>query len=320
MKCFTTFMMCCVAIGCLADSPQPPAPSEPDGEIGGHEYVDLGLPSGTLWATCNIGADSPYEKGLYFAWGEVEPKEDFTWENYRFFEGYESDPNNGEWIVLEDIGTDISGTRYDAARHQWGGTWRMPNEQERYELLMMCWCNGPAEENGVRGARIYGPNGNSIFLPVCGFGLWYGEEDPFNSTDGAYWTGVEEPEYGFNGRPIEPSNVAKSMGVDSSGFTGASSRKAYGLNIRAVINPQESGIGGVTPDCEEVSLTYRDGRIHVDGAAPGGTLKVYALSGRLIFSGVITDGASLPEGISHGTYIVSYTDSQKMVSTKKLTI
>ena len=58
----------------------------------------------------------------------------------------------------------------------------------------------------------------------------------------------------------------------------------------------------------------------MDGAAPGGTLKVYALSGRLIFSGVITDGASLPEGISHGTYIISYTDSQKMVSTKKLTI
>ena len=92
-------MLCCVAIGCLAVSPQPPAPSVPDGDIGGHEYVDLGLPSGTLWATCNIGADSPYEKGLYFAWGEVEPKEDFTWENYRFFEGYESDPNNGEWIL-----------------------------------------------------------------------------------------------------------------------------------------------------------------------------------------------------------------------------
>ncbi len=123
----------------------------------------------------------------------------------------------------------------------------MPNEKERYEPADDVLVQRPRRENGVRGARIYGPNGNSIFLPVCGFGLWYGEEDPFNSTDGAYWTGVEEPEYGFNGRPIEPSNVAKSMGVDSSGFTGASSRKAYGLNIRAVINPQESGIGGVTP-------------------------------------------------------------------------
>lgn len=49
-----------------------------DGVIGGHEYVDLGLPSGTLWATYNVGATSPYEKGDYFAWGEVEPREDFS--------------------------------------------------------------------------------------------------------------------------------------------------------------------------------------------------------------------------------------------------
>lgn len=91
-----------------------------DGVIGGHEYVDLGLPSGTLWATYNVGATSPYEKGDYFAWGEVEPREDFSWENYKFFERYEVDPNNGEWAVLENIGNDISGTEYDAARYQWG--------------------------------------------------------------------------------------------------------------------------------------------------------------------------------------------------------
>lgn len=122
----------------FADEPQPPAPSEPDGIIGGHEYVDLGLPSGTLWATYNVGATSPYEKGLYFAWGEVEPREDFSWESYKFFEGYEMDPNNGEWAVLENIGADICGTEYDAARYQWGNGWRLPNEQERYELCMLC--------------------------------------------------------------------------------------------------------------------------------------------------------------------------------------
>lgn len=315
MKYFTTFMMCCVAIGCLADSPQPPAPSEPDGEIGGHEYVDLGLPSGTLWATCNIGADSPYETGSFFAWGEVEPKEDFTWENYRFFKGYEYDPDIGEWAVLEDIGRNICGTEYDAARHQWGDAWRLPNVQERYELKMLCW-QKYTTENGVSGVRIYGPNENSIFLPRCGSGLWYGEEDVFDWHSSSYWTGEEEPDY----MPIEPSDWGATILVQYGDMSSGQTVKPYGICIRAVINPQESGIGGVTPDCGEVSLTYRDGRIHVDGAAPGGTLKVYALSGRLIFSGVITDGASLPEGISHGTYIVSYTDSQKMVSTKKLTI
>ena len=230
--------MCGLAINCFADEPQPPAPSEPDGIIGGHEYVDLGLPSGTLWATYNVGATSPYEKGWYFAWGETEPREDFSWESYKFFKGYEVDPNNGEWAVLENIGSDISGTEYDAARYQWGNGWRLPNEQESYELRMLCWSNGSSEENGVRGVRIYGPNEHSIFLPVCGFGLWYGEPDPFYNTDGAYWTGVEMPECGYNGRPIEPSNIAKSMLVDLTGFTRASSRKAYGLNIRAVVNPK----------------------------------------------------------------------------------
>lgn len=214
-----------ISFAANADTPQPPAPSEPDGVIGGHEYVDLGLPSGTLWATYNVGATSPYEKGDYFAWGEVEPREDFSWESYKFFEGYEVDPNNGEWAVLKDIGSDISGTEYDAARHQWGNGWRLPNEQERYELRMDCWWNRPVMENGVWGVRIHGPNEHSIFLPICGFGLWYGEEDPFHNTDGGYWTGVVEPQWGYNGRPIEPSMIARALLVDSSGLTGATSRK-----------------------------------------------------------------------------------------------
>ncbi len=160
-----------LSLKAVADTPQPPAPSQPDGIIGGHEYVDLGLPSGTLWATYNVGASSPYEKGQYFAWGEVEPREDFSWESYEFFEGYETDPNNGAWAVLENIGTDISGTEYDAARNQWGSGWRLPNEQERYELRMLCWNNGLSEENGVRGVRIYGPNEHSIFLPISSIGI-----------------------------------------------------------------------------------------------------------------------------------------------------
>ncbi len=124
---------------CLADKPQPSAPGEPDGVIGDHEYVDLGLLSGTLWATYNVGATSPYETGDFFAWGEVDPKENFTWENYKFFVGYEYDPNNGSWAILRDIGSNICGTEYDAARYQWGNGWRLPNEAERYELRMFCW-------------------------------------------------------------------------------------------------------------------------------------------------------------------------------------
>lgn len=92
MKTSLLFSVIALAIGLpletFAYEPQPPAPSEPDGVIGGHEYVDLGLPSGTLWATYNVGATSPYEKGQYFAWGETDPREDFSWESYKFFKGY----------------------------------------------------------------------------------------------------------------------------------------------------------------------------------------------------------------------------------------
>lgn len=314
--------MCGMAINCFADEPKPPAQSESDGTIGGHEYVDLGLPSGTLWATYNVGATSPYEKGLYFAWGEVEPREDFSWESYKFFERYEVDPNNGEWAVLEDIGGDICGTEYDAARHLWGNGWRLPNEQERYELLMLCWSTvGSSVENGVRGVRIHGPNEHSIFLPICGFGLWYGEPDPFHNTSAAYWTGSEDPEYGYNGRPIEPSNVAKSFAVErDAGFTGATSLKAYGLNIRAVVNPKEAGIGNIVSENEKVSLVYSNGCIHISGSHPEGIIKVFDLSGRMTYSGSVVDGTCrLPE-LADGIYLVSYAEKGNIITTQKITI
>jgi len=291
-----------------------------DGTIGGHEYVDLGLPSGTLWATCNVGATSPYEKGDYFAWGEVEPREDFSWESYKFFLGYHYDPEQGEWALLEDIGGDISGTEYDAARHQWGNGWRLPSEQERYELRMLCWWNRPVIENGVRGVRIHGPNEHSIFLPVCGFGLWYGEKDAFHNTDGAYMTGVEDPDYGFNGLPIDPSNRAKSMLVDSSGFTGASSRKASGLNIRAVVNPREAGIDEIVSDSRKTTVSYRDGCIHVSGSHSGGIVNVYDVSGRLVCSNPVTEGVCPATGLSNGVYVVSYVNGKNISLTQKITI
>lgn len=305
----------------FADEPQPPAPSEPDGIIGGHEYVDLGLPSGTLWATYNVGATSPYEKGWYFAWGETEPREDFSWESYKFFKGYEVDPNNGEWAVLENIGSDISGTEYDAARYQWGNGWRLPNEQERYELCMLCWTNGSTVENGVRGVRLHGPNEHSIFLPICGFGLWYGQQDPFHNTSAAYWTGSEDPKYGYNGRPIEPSNVAKSFAVErDAGFTGATSLKAYGLNIRAVVNPKEAGIANVVSDNGKVRLTYRNGYVHISDNHSEGIIKVFDLSGRMTCSGSVVDGTcKLPE-LADGVYLISYADKGSIIATQKLTI
>lgn len=70
--------------------------------IDGHEYVDMGLPSGTLWATCNIGAESSTDFGDYFAWGETEPKEEYTDENYKFFEGYKELPGVGCYLFMHE--------------------------------------------------------------------------------------------------------------------------------------------------------------------------------------------------------------------------
>ena len=124
-----------------------------DGQINGYDYVDLGLPSGLKWATCNVGANSPTNYGNYYAWGEIEPKDNYTQENCL------------TWG--QEIG-DISGNpQYDAARANWGGTWRMPTKIEFEELIDNCtwrWMG----KLGYKGYRVTGPNGNSIFLPAAG--------------------------------------------------------------------------------------------------------------------------------------------------------
>lgn len=142
--------------------------------INGHEAVDLGL--NVKWATCNVGAIRPEECGDYFAWGETSPKDAYTEETYLYYDV----ANNQKFI---DTGTEITGTEYDAARKQWGDEWRMPDEEELYELLRDClwqWIT----INGVNGYKVIGPNGNSIFLPAAG---------TFNSEHnecGCYWTGA----------------------------------------------------------------------------------------------------------------------------------
>ena len=122
--------------------------------INGHEYVDLGLPSGLKWATCNVGANAPHEYGGYYAWGETATKGKYTQENNVTF---------GQKI--SDIS---SNAQYDTARANWGGSWRMPTEDEIEELVDECawkWTT----QRGVKGYKVTGPNGNSIFLPAAGY-------------------------------------------------------------------------------------------------------------------------------------------------------
>ena len=135
-------------------------------------YVDLGLPSGTLWATCNVGADDPEDYGDYFAWGETQPKDAYSWSNYQHCNGsyntlikycnkssygYNGFTDNLTTLLPED----------DAATANWGADWRMPTKNEWMELYQNTthvWTT----RNGIRGRLFVGPNGNSIFLPAAG--------------------------------------------------------------------------------------------------------------------------------------------------------
>ena len=126
---------------------------ESDGYINGHEYVDLGLPSGLKWATCNVGADSPEEYGDYYAWGETYTKDEYEKDNCDLWD-----------VEMEDIGGD---PEYDVATSEWGDDWRLPTKEDFNELVEECewkWM----KKKGVYGMRVKGPNGNSIFLPAAG--------------------------------------------------------------------------------------------------------------------------------------------------------
>ena len=160
--------------GTTLDTPEEPIePEKPEHTENGHEYVDLGLPSGLKWATCNVGANAPEEYGDYFAWGEVEPKEEYNWSTYKWCNG--SRDTQTKYCTTCDHGTygtvdnkTVLDKEDDAASVNWGGAWRMPTKEEQDELREKCTWTWTTQ-NGVNGCTVTGPNGNSIFLPAAGY-------------------------------------------------------------------------------------------------------------------------------------------------------
>ena len=114
--------------------------NQPSAETG--EAIDLGLPSGIKWASCNVGATKPEEYGGYYAWGETEEKETYSWATYIHCDGSSS--------TCHDLGSDISGTEYDVAHVKWGDNWRIPTKDEFTELYNNCTCDSTTL-NGVHG-------------------------------------------------------------------------------------------------------------------------------------------------------------------------
>ena len=138
------------------------------------QWVDLGL--SVKWAGWNVGATRPEEYGGYYAWGETEEKDEYTYDNYEH--------HDSNWFIKE-LGC-ISGTRYDVATVKWGNGAKMPTSDQMYELAEKC-TSKEATYNGVKGIFIIGPNGNSIFMPLPGM---LRDTDHTDEGVGIYWSGT----------------------------------------------------------------------------------------------------------------------------------
>jgi len=210
------------------------------------DFVDLGLPSGLLWAKANLGANSPVETGYYYGWGEITPNKSlYDATTY-------TDPNV----------SNISGTEYDAAYRTSGGNCRIPTYDEFLELMNCCTWEY-TQVNSINGYKVIGANGNSIFLPFVG-----GKEDNYN---------VGYSEYGYSGQGFYVSGTAFPynsaynwylyMDTDPCfGMYGYS--KTRGQTIRPVKN-LASNIGGITNDNsgDSSNIYTLDGRLVLKNAS-----------------------------------------------------
>lgn len=196
-----------------------------------HSYVDLGLPSGILWATCNVGANAPEEYGNCFAWGETGHKDVYKWSTYKYCMGslstltkYCNNSNYGYNGFTDNLITLLP--EDDAATVQWGDGWYMPTKEEWNELFNNT-TNTWTMLNGVYGRLFTSSNGNSLFLPAAG---------QFEET-GHFWVGT----YGYYwssslniGDPFNESIQSWSICFTSDNCSVGTFSRNYGHSIRPV--------------------------------------------------------------------------------------
>lgn len=243
------------ASGGTSSGSQPAEVSVQENTPEGVEAVDLGLPSGTKWANMNLGATSQTDYGSHFAWGETEKKSVYGWSTYLY--------GKAKGNVV-NIGKDIAGTKYDAARMKWGGDWKMPTDTQIRELL-----NNTTSEwrtvSGVKGMMFFAENGNWIFLPASGFyegGDYWGK-----GTYGDYWSST-----------VNPSNSAEAFLLEflsGKQYAGAIER-CQGCAIRPVISNKSGSGENDTPS----ESSYKDGVLTINGvqykmvSVSGGTFQM----------------------------------------------
>ena len=194
--------------------------------VNGHEAVDLGLPSGVKWASCNVGASSPEEYGGYYAWGETEEKTSYRWGTYKWCNGsYDTLTKycNDNFYGAIDNKT-ILDAEDDVATVKWGGRWRMPTRSEQDELRNKCdweW----ASINGVNGYKVKSRiNDNWIFLPAAGYRD--ATDTPLVGLNGIYWSSSLGDFYGCV--------LANLIGFDKNEYKWDVTLRNYGRSVRPV--------------------------------------------------------------------------------------
>ena len=194
------------------------------GKENGYYWVDLGIPSGLKWAICNVGASSPSEYGNYFSWGETSTKSNYVWSTYKWCNG--SSNTLTKYNTRSDYGTVDNSTCLelsdDAARANWGGTWRMPTDDEWAWLRENCtWAwQDDYDDTGVKGmlvtSNVSGYTDNSIFLPAAG-------QSGSTSLRGNYWSSS-----------LNESKYAWVVAFNSGGYSRNYSNRCFGLSVRPV--------------------------------------------------------------------------------------
>lgn len=225
------------------------------GKVGKHPYVDLGLPSGLKWATCNVGASKPTKFGDYFAWGEVKPKKEYNWRSYKWAHFVKITDNgfkmrqtkycansiityNGETYIPKDYVPDLLKTLLeedDAATANWGKEWRMPTSEEQQELIDGCDWLWTDDFSGTGVAGMIGTsktNGNVIFLPASGFRMETQQRE--KGRFGAYWSSSLSMEQD-NKNILNPSAYSMGLYLKEKGCITNWDDRFFGMNIRAVL-------------------------------------------------------------------------------------
>ncbi len=283
-KLSTLLLSACAVVYCFECDAQTVS-----GNISGYDYVDLGLPSGKLWASYNVGATEPTDFGSSFAWGETAPKSSYTYKNYKWATSettYTKYCTHSYYGTVDDLLVLVP--EDDAAIANWGIGWRMPTTEEQVELSKGCDWKTVSDFNGTKVAGKLGTsktNGNTIFLPFQAGG----------ST--RYWSSSV---YRNN------SNQARVIDIDEKNFfMSMLAVRTQGNKVRAIAS------GKVASD----ELLYQDqmyylvdgGSIRIANAKANHKLQVFDLNGKAIASSV-TDGngnavVALP--FTNGVYVVT---------------